>query len=428
MFVKKICLLACISLIINVLSAQNKILFDATKAETAGNADWIIDADSNNLTWTPTLAFTGTEANAQRFPTPPQANVTAATSENYWKGGISAWAIDCVKKGFVVESLPYFGRITFQDASNVQDLSNYKVYVVCEPNVVFSMSEKAAIVAFVKAGGGLFMVGDHLRSDRNNDGKDSPVIWNELMNDNGSVVNPFGIYFENNDIGNNNSNNLAVLPTNDPILYGTFGNVTQLAFHAGSSISINKTANPTAHGVVYQSGVSNTGTTGMMCAAANYGKGKVVVLGDSSVPDDGTGDTGDVLYNGYTGDTYASDNGQKLVMNATLWLATNGDVASSSADLQPSFTLKINPNIVSDVLTFNVFEPNNATVQIHVFNAFGTLILSKKAEIWRNDIPNQSGLRGLLDDILNVGNLPAGIYFLNAWNGKEQIVEKFVKQ
>jgi hypothetical protein len=428
MLLKKYCLLAYISLIINVLSAQNKILFDATKAETAGNADWVIDADAFDIKWTATATLTGTEANAQRTPSPAQSMVTATTSETFWKGAISAWGIDCVKKGFIVESLPYTGRITFNDATNSQDLSNYKVFVVCEPNIAFTASEKTAIIAFVKADGGLFMVGDHLVSDRNNDGKDSPVIWNELMNDNGSVVNPFGISFENNDIGNNNSNNLAVLPTNDPILYGTFGNVTQLAFHAGSSIAINKTANPTAHGVVYQSGVSNTGTTGMMCAAANYGKGKVIVLGDSSVPDDGTGDTGDVLYNGYTGDTYASDNGRKLVMNATLWLASNSDVASSSTDLQPSFSLKINPNIVSDVLTFNVFEPNNATVQIHVFNAFGTLILSKKAEIWRNDIPNQSGLRGPFDDILNIGNLPAGIYFLNAWNGKEQIVEKFVKQ
>ena len=417
MLLKKYCLLTYISLIINVLCAQNKILFDASKAETAGNADWIIDADTFNLRWATTATFAGTEANAQRIPTPDQSLITATTPETFWKGAISAWAVDCVKKGFIVESLPYTGRITFNDATNSQDLSNYKVFVVCEPNIAFTANEKTAIIAFVKAGGGLFMVGDHLVSDRNNDGKDSPVIWNELMNDNGSVVNPFGISFENNDIGNNFSNNLAVLPSNDPILYGSYGKVTQLAFHAGSSIAINKTANPTAHGVVYQSGVSNTGTTGMMCAAATYGKGKVVALGDSSVPDDGTGDTGDKLYYGYTGDAYASDNGRKLVMNATLWLASNGDVASSATDVQSSFSVKIKSNIVSDVLTFSVFEANNTAVQIHVFNAFGSLIMSKKAEI----------LRGPDDVILNVADLPTGIYFLNAWNGKGQIVEKFVK-
>jgi hypothetical protein len=31
------------------LQTQVKILFDATKAESAGNADWIIDADLNNI-------------------------------------------------------------------------------------------------------------------------------------------------------------------------------------------------------------------------------------------------------------------------------------------------------------------------------------------------------------------------------------------
>src|SRR5689334_22290666 len=37
-------------LIVSSLSAQQvKVLFDATKAETAGNADWVIDADAFNL-------------------------------------------------------------------------------------------------------------------------------------------------------------------------------------------------------------------------------------------------------------------------------------------------------------------------------------------------------------------------------------------
>ena len=64
-------------------NAQIKILFDATKAEMAGNADWVIDADSklNN------------ESNPQRIPTPAQSGITASTSETYWNGGISAWAI-----------------------------------------------------------------------------------------------------------------------------------------------------------------------------------------------------------------------------------------------------------------------------------------------------------------------------------------------
>ena len=54
------------------LSAQVKILFDATKAETAGNADWVIDEDANNLGWStgPAVLGGGNEGNAQRIPTP----------------------------------------------------------------------------------------------------------------------------------------------------------------------------------------------------------------------------------------------------------------------------------------------------------------------------------------------------------------------
>ena len=316
-----------ILLTINYLSAQTKILFDATKAETAGNADWIIDADANNLAWSPAATVGGgSESNAQSIPTPAQSGITATTAETFWKGAISAWGVDCAKKGFTVETLPYNGRITYGDATNAQDLSNYKVYIVCEPNILFTAAEKTAMLAFVRAGGGLLMVGDHQTSDRNNDAKDSPVIWNDFMSNNGAVVNPFGITFENNNIGNVNSNNVASLPANDSLLHGPMGNVTLLAFHAGTSIAINKTVNSSAHGVFFSSGVATTSTTGMLCAAAFYGKGKVFALGDSSVPDDGTGDPNDRLYNGYTGDTYAGENGRILLMNAVIWLAASGTI------------------------------------------------------------------------------------------------------
>jgi hypothetical protein len=41
-----------------------------------------------------------------------------------------------------VETLPWNGRITYGDATNTQDLSNYKVFVVDEPNILFSAIEK----------------------------------------------------------------------------------------------------------------------------------------------------------------------------------------------------------------------------------------------------------------------------------------------
>jgi hypothetical protein len=141
------------------LPAQSiKILFDATKAETAGNADWVIDEDLNNLNWNPGASLGGSEGNAQRIPTPAQSGITASTPQSYWKGGISAWGVDCAKKGYIVESLPYDGAITYGNSSNPQDLSNYKVFILCEPNIMYTAAEKTAIINFVQNGGGLFMV------------------------------------------------------------------------------------------------------------------------------------------------------------------------------------------------------------------------------------------------------------------------------
>ena len=77
-------------------ATPKKFLFDATKAETAGNADWVLDADTS----------------PQRFPTPAQSNITATTTENFWRGGLSAWGIALVKLGHTVETLPLRTAIT----------------------------------------------------------------------------------------------------------------------------------------------------------------------------------------------------------------------------------------------------------------------------------------------------------------------------
>lgn len=304
--------------------AQTKILFDATKAETAGSADWIIDADLFNLNWNPN-AYTGVNnyhSNAQRFPTPAQSGVTASTAETFWKGGISNWAIDCAKKGYTVETLPYTGQITYGNTSNPQDLSNYKVYIVCEPNILFSAAEKTAIMQFVQNGGGLFMVADHTVSDRNGDGDDSPDIWNDLMSNNTIQTNPFGISFNLQNFSGI-STAMATLPTSDSIKYGTAGTVTQVQWASGTSMTINPAVNATVKAVVYKSGTTPSGNNNVLFAYARYGNGKVAAIGDSSPCDDGTGNTNTniTLYNGYTGD--ASGNHQKLLMNATIWLASN---------------------------------------------------------------------------------------------------------
>jgi hypothetical protein len=299
-----------------ISEAQIKILFDASKAEAAGNADWVIDADANNIGYFNGPAqIGGTESNPQRTPTPLQATITSASLESTWMGGISAWGIDCVKKGNTVESLPYNGQITYGQSTNVQDLSNYKVFVVCEPNILFTASQKTAILQFVQNGGGLFMIGNHAGSDRNGDGEDSRMIWNDLMLNNSIQVNPFGFTYDSVDI-NQISTTIAMLST-DTLLHGPFGNVTALEYNNGATMTINPSINANVKAVIYKNGSSTTGNNNAMMVRSRFGLGKVAALGDSSPPDDGTGDPNDALFDGYI--SGANGNHKKLIMNTTFW-------------------------------------------------------------------------------------------------------------
>jgi hypothetical protein len=301
--------------------SQVKILFDATKAESAGNADWVIDADLHNMDWFPgpLVGTGGNESNAQRIPTPAQSGITGTTLETYWDGALSYWAVDCVKQGYTVETLPYNGTITWGNTGNAQDLSNYRVFIICEPNIQFTAAEKTAILNFISHGGGLFMVSDHTVSDRNGDGWDSPAIWNDLLQNNTTGnTNPFGIIF---DLANFNGtfSNIANYPT-DSILHGPLGNVAKVLWSGGTSMTISPTANSNVKGLIYD-GSPASGNTGVLVASSRYGLGRVAAMGDSSPCDDGTGDTNDNLFAGYMGDV--PPNHRYLIMNATIWLATS---------------------------------------------------------------------------------------------------------
>ena len=280
-------------------STAKKFLFDATKAETAGNADWVIDEDGSV---------------PQRIPTPAQSGVTAATPETYWTGAISSWGIALVKLGHTVETLPSTGSITYGNAGNPQDLSNYDVFVVDEPNTRFTTAEKQAILNFVNNGGGLFMVSDHTMSDRDGDGWDSPAIWNDFMTNNGSVSNPFGFSVDLTNISEISSNVLSGNPSNT-ILHGSQGNVTQLSFNNGATLTLNSAANASVQGLIWQNGFAQS-STHAMSASSIYGTGRVYVVTDSSPLDDGTGAPGNTIFVDWP--LYSHT---QLFMNASLWLA-----------------------------------------------------------------------------------------------------------
>jgi hypothetical protein len=277
-----------------------KFLFDASQAETAGNADWVIDEDNSN---------------PQRIPTPLQSTITSTTAVTYWTGALSSWGIALVKKGHTVETLPTTGLITYGVTTNAQDLKNYDVFVVVEPNKQFTLSEKQAIINFVSNGGGLFMCADHTVSDRDNDGWDSPMIWNDFFSNNGIKVNPFGMAIELTNI-TQLSTNVLTTSTGNPLLRGTEGIVTNLDYHNGATLSLNKTANTTVQGLIWQNSTPQTSTTKVMCASSTYGTGRVFAVTDSSPIDDGTGAPNNTLYVSWSLYTHAP-----LFMNASMWLA-----------------------------------------------------------------------------------------------------------
>ncbi len=278
-----------------VPKAQAQFLFDNTKAETAGNADWVID--------------TGTT----RYPTPAASGITASTTETYWTGALSSWGVSLVKTGYKdIQTLPAGAAISYGSTSNAQDLSNYKVYVLDEPNILFTATEKTAIISFVQNGGSLLMVSDHGGSDRNNDGKDSVQVWNDLFTNNGVKNNPFGMKFNGDDISPQST--FIDASASDPITHGASGAVTQFNYNNGSTITIDTSANLSVKAAVWSSSAHSSSL--VMAAYATYGSGRVVAIGDSSPLDDGTGDAGHTLFDGWD----ANSDGT-LALNASQWLA-----------------------------------------------------------------------------------------------------------
>ncbi|HXC05240.1 MAG TPA: T9SS type A sorting domain-containing protein [Bacteroidia bacterium] len=377
-----------------------KILFDGGHATTCSNADWIPDADLHDLDFSggPASCCTGNKSDAQRFPTPAQSGVTASTAETYWEGGLSAWGIDCAKHNYQVESLPWNVPFTY-GTSAAQDLSNYNAVVICEPNIKFTTTEKTALMNFIANGGGLFMISDHTGSDRNGDGWDSPMIWNDFLTNNGvDNNNPFGIAY---DLANfsETTTNIANLP-GDSCLHGPMGNVTQAKWSNGTSMTLSPTANPNVKGVVYMTASTAGGTTGVMFAHSTYGKGKIAAMGDSSPPDDGTGNPSCTLYNGYFTD--AAGNHQLLIMNATIWLVTKGTTVTGINDgPAPLADLSFFPNPCQETANIRFRLPEADHLHITVSDLMGRELMVVADE---NRASGENGIS------FSTTSLPAGIY------------------
>ena len=288
----------------------HRVLFDNSKAETAGNADWIIST-------------------SQPDPLAQNANPTSETS---WTGALSSWGVALQQTGeYSLKTLPTGNTITY-GGSSALDLANFDVFVMPEPNVLLSTAEKTAIMKFIQAGGGFFLIVDHTGSDRNNDGYDSVEVANDLLSNNSvDSSDPFGFSIDSNDISSENP--VAISSSTDPVINGPFGTVTGSIIRDGSTQTLNKTDNSSVKGLVWRVSASQSGTTGAFFTTSTFGSGRVAVWGDSSPIDDGTGQSGNTLYDGWN-DTAGTN--AALALNATSWLAGTGTTSTTSPTTSPT--------------------------------------------------------------------------------------------
>jgi hypothetical protein len=106
-----------------------KVGFDSAHAETAGQADWVID------------------------------------------GGFSDMACALAGQGYFVEEMRTYPLTT-------EVMNAYDVVVLAEANMPLTNAEEQAIEAYVAGGKGVLFVGDHYQSDRNLNTWDSPEVFN----------------------------------------------------------------------------------------------------------------------------------------------------------------------------------------------------------------------------------------------------------
>ncbi|MET9449959.1 hydrolase [Streptomyces cinerochromogenes] len=282
-------------------ATTHRILFDNAHAETAGNADWIISTSQPD----------------------PLGQDSSPSAETDWTGALSSWGVALQKTGtYSQKTLPSGSSLSYGGTS-ATDLSNFDTLVLPEPNTMFSTAEKTAIMNFVKNGGGLFMISDHTGADRNNDGYDAVEIFNDLMTNNSvDSTDPFGFSIDSLSISSDHP--AAISDSTDPVLHGSFGTVSKSLIASGTTATLKPADNSSVKGLLYRTGYS--GNTGAFFATSTFGSGRVAFWGDSSPVDDGTGQSGNTLYDGWN-DSSATN--AALALNATEWLAGAGGSSGS---------------------------------------------------------------------------------------------------
>ncbi|MFM7199709.1 MAG: DUF4350 domain-containing protein [Myxococcota bacterium] len=266
-------------------SAPFRVMFDDSHEQRAGNADWVIDNDA------------------------PKPSPSAPTQESDWKGAYSAWGFELHQTGrYQVET----NRSTFSDSV----LSGVDVLIIPEPNEPFTDNEISALRKYLSNGGGVLMMANHSGSDRDSDGWDAVRVWEDVWT---GFSPKLGVSFEKVRDTDDPCSNLFsdVL---DPVMSGPFGLVRYMGFNAGSLLDYDLSVNDSVVGLAWPDSTTQD-RTGLWAVRGYYGTGRFVIISDSSPADDGTGQSGDELYNSWD---YEGQQNAAFHLNATAWLA--GDV------------------------------------------------------------------------------------------------------
>lgn len=293
-------------LIVNSLFSYS-ILFDNTKHETAGNADWVIGS----------------------YPS--------------WNGGFSDYGSALRNLGYQTSTLGG-SHITYSD------LQGYDVFIIPEPQDPFSSSEKQAILTFIQNGGGVFLIADHDGADRNNNGWDAQDVFDNSLD----IMNNFSFEFDENSVWSENCHNIE-----NPRTYITEG-INQVGYWAGSTISSNEPA--VEH--IWRYSTEHVA----FLVTSEYGNGRVAGWGDSSTFDDGTGHSGDDLYDGW-----GEVDDARLGVNVVKWLLKLNAGASEDV-ITNNICIKTNPAINKAVFLFPFDKSNSVNNSLLIYNIKGQLV------------------------------------------------------
>jgi hypothetical protein len=310
--------------------------------------------------------------------------------------GNADWTIDTAYSDFAEDLRTLFGATVSSSSrcgTNKLDesvLQNTDCLIIPEPNIRFSETEIGAVRQFVMDGGTLFMIADHGGADRNFNGWDSSLIFNEITE--GWGITFLGDTFSETplrgDIQQVSSENW---PLQRISRYSIMEGTRAVSAWAATSIIIEPGTYPW-HILLASD------TTGLpFFACGIMGNGRVAAIGDSSAFDDGTGSPGKNRYNAYH--SWLFDQRRLAVLTAA-WLLQKP--ATFIPDIRYPFPLRTAGTEESHIGTRIVLDISRGNNDAGIMDHFGRDCIDQLSIPVTLNLSDYTGLKQ--DDILIIVN------------------------